>query len=132
MIVFVDTNVLFSSFYNSNSIPGKAIIKVSEYPYSLFTSDYCLSELYSVVNKKKPNLLGVFASNLFFLLPQLNIVHVNSNKTEILIRDKNDVPVIEAALLIDADILITGDKDLLEFKIDKPKIITTRDFIDNY
>ena len=40
------------------------------------------------------------------------------------IRDIKDLPVLVSAILSDADILVTGDKDFEDVKIDKPLIFT--------
>ena len=40
------------------------------------------------------------------------------------IRDINDLPILVSAILSDADILLTGDKDFEYVKIDKPLIFT--------
>ena len=40
------------------------------------------------------------------------------------IRDIKDLPVLVSAILSDSDILITGDKDFEDVKIDKPLIFT--------
>ena len=40
------------------------------------------------------------------------------------IRDIKDLPVLVSAILSDADILLTGDKDFEDIKIDKPLIFT--------
>lgn len=48
------------------------------------------------------------------------------------LRDPEDRPVLRGALFYYSDYLLTGDKDLLELKIDKPLPITPRQFLDNY
>ena len=40
------------------------------------------------------------------------------------IRDIKDLPVLVSAILSDSDILITGDKDFEDIKIEKPLIFT--------
>lgn len=40
------------------------------------------------------------------------------------IRDINDYPVLYTAIIEDIDILLTGDKDFLDIKIEKPDILT--------
>ena len=40
------------------------------------------------------------------------------------IRDIKDLPVLVSAILSDSDILLTGDKDFEDIKIDKPLIFT--------
>ena len=46
------------------------------------------------------------------------------------IRDIKDLPVLASAILSDSDILITGDKDFEDVKIDKPLIFTPTKYFD--
>jgi predicted nucleic acid-binding protein len=48
---------------------------------------------------------------------------------ENLIRDVSDRPILRAAIHAKVDILITGDKDLLESGISNPKIMTAAEFL---
>jgi len=45
------------------------------------------------------------------------------------IRDIDDRPILRAAVEGNADILITGDKDLLEADISNPRIVTSAEFL---
>ena len=134
MIVFIDTNILISSLLHRYSIPHRAILKSTNYPYFGVVSDYCLKELDAVIDNKFPNRIIELRKTLSEFLPTLNVVTTSSEAydVELLLRDPNDKLVLRAALQINADIMITGDKDLLELNINKPKIITPREFIDNY
>jgi len=44
------------------------------------------------------------------------------------IRDRKDLPILVSAILSDIDIFITGDEDFHTVDIDKPQIITLKDF----
>jgi predicted nucleic acid-binding protein len=48
------------------------------------------------------------------------------------IRDIADLPVLVSAILEDADIFITGDKDFDDLGIEKPEILRPREFLDIY
>ena len=133
MIVFVDTNVLFSSILYPLSIPSLVINKILTGPFDLAISDYCLQELIVVFKKKAPNALDkidAFVSTS----SRINVYKVSNVTIDIEknLRDLKDGPVIRGAIENCADIIITGDKDLLELKIDKPVIITPREFLENY
>jgi len=41
-----------------------------------------------------------------------------------------DIPIVRAAQAANADVLITGDKDLLESDIISPNIITATEFME--
>ena len=45
------------------------------------------------------------------------------------VRDQKDSPILATALIEDIDIFITGDKDFLVLEIDRPEIMTMKDFL---
>lgn len=51
--------------------------------------------------------------------------------TEESIRDPNDRPFLRAALFADADVLLTGAKDFMEFGLTKPLIMTPAEFLEH-
>ena len=53
-----------------------------------------------------------------------------TEKGETEIRDPADRPVLRAARHTSADILLTGDKDLLEAAVDSPRVMSPREFLD--
>jgi predicted nucleic acid-binding protein len=55
-----------------------------------------------------------------------------SGKPLVEIRDAKDYPVIHAAITEQIDILLTGDKDFLEAKVDRPLILHPLDFLAKY
>ncbi|MGI6145748.1 MAG: hypothetical protein ACOYED_08300 [Peptococcia bacterium] len=42
------------------------------------------------------------------------------------------IPILVTALLSDVDILITGDKDFFDVDIDRPEILTPREYLEKY
>ena len=134
MIVFINTNVLISSLLDIESAPYQAIDKASSFPFFCITSDYCLEELNYVKMRKFSKHIDLMDKHFSIVIRMVNVVHTGNKtfKEELYVRDEKDRLVLRATLQIDADILITGDKDLLDLTITKPKIITPREFIDNY
>ena len=53
-------------------------------------------------------------------------------KKKFKIRDEKDYIILHTAIIEDVDILITGDKDFKDVKIDKPEILTTNEFLEKY
>ena len=43
-----------------------------------------------------------------------------------------DLPILAAALKIDSDIILTGDKDLLALGLKRPQIMNPADFLRNF
>ena len=54
----------------------------------------------------------------------------NFEDAEGIIRDPKDQPILNAALLANIDLLITGDKDFLVLKLNRPKCITAAQFLE--
>ena len=48
---------------------------------------------------------------------------------EKVIRDAKDQPILNAAIIADVDIILTGDKDFLCLDLEKPKCMTVNDFL---
>jgi predicted nucleic acid-binding protein len=44
------------------------------------------------------------------------------------VRDPKDIPVLAFAIEGQADIFLTGDKDFEDIKLDKPRIMTPKEF----
>jgi len=48
------------------------------------------------------------------------------------VRDEMDLPILAAALKIDSDIILTGDKDLLALGLKRPQLMNPADFLRNF
>lgn len=48
------------------------------------------------------------------------------------IRDPKDQPILNAAILANVDLLITGDKDFLVLDLEQPRCITAAQFLEDY
>ena len=134
MRVFIDTNVIFSAILFPGSIPDKALQKSISSPYVPITSDYCLEELKRKFSKKFPHKINALNNFLSVFILCIHVIKVSENITEQeeRIRDSKDRPVLRGASESNADIIITGDKDLLESGITKPKSVTPSDFYFEY
>ena len=49
---------------------------------------------------------------------------------EKLIRDAKDQPILNAAIVYDVDIILTGDKDFLSLDMDHPKCMTASEYLE--
>jgi len=131
MKVLVDSNIIFSMLYAPGSHPHQAFSKASKSPYRALICEYSLEELRRVINRKFPNRISHLERFLAKALPLVEIVPVplSVHPDEDLIRDINDRPILRAAIYAQADILLTGDKDFIESKVKKPKIMTAAQFL---
>lgn len=123
MRVMIDTNILISAILFPSEKFNTLIEKLTE-NHKLFLCSYVLDEMREVITRKFKSKFMRF--ELF--LQKLNFELVNTPEVDLLeykihIRDKKDYPVLMSAILSEMDILITGDKDFQNIKIDKPEFL---------
>lgn len=131
MRVLFDTNVLISAGLNPRGVPAQAIFKsidVDTFVVSRINIEEFKEKIGSKFKSKQKQMI------LFLqMLEQLaDVVEVSDRvKTiERKIRDIKDRPILRAALEGNVDVIVTGDKDFLEAKIDWPMIMTPAEFLD--
>ena len=126
MRILIDTNVLFSALLFPDSNPAKALIHVAE-NHEIVLCDQNLSELRDILKRKAPKYLPdyeVFIAELpFELIPAVD-------RAEKLIRDAKDQPILNAAIIADVDIIITGDKDFLSMDLKHPRCMTASEYLE--
>ena len=49
----------------------------------------------------------------------------------VVMRDAADQPILDAAIAGAVDVIVTGDKDFLALAIDRPLILTAREYVDS-
>lgn len=127
MRVFADTNFLIIAFATRGLSADVFQLILSE--HELVLGEFILNEFKRVM-LTKIKLPEKYIDEVEQLLRQFDVQEIPENKSEIIIRDEDDRWVLQSAINAQADILITGDKDLLEItdQIEKPKILTPRQF----
>jgi len=111
--VFLDTNVLISGFMG-RGLSHDVLRLVTEH-HEPITAEAVLEEVRRVLMKK----FGVSQRDVQDLLNTFKRWHVEPQPETlplIRIRDKNDLPILASALASGAEVLVSGDKDLLELK----------------
>jgi putative PIN family toxin of toxin-antitoxin system len=97
--------------------------------HELIISDYVLHELATVL-EQKINLPSNQIDDIIKYLKTFSVIKNHTPTVDIQLRDKDDIPILSAALNSGAKYLITGDKDLLEVnKIYNIKIIDPKQFL---
>ena len=126
MKIMTDTNILFSALLFPESRPAKALFHVVRY-HNLILCDYIISELQNVVSRKRPDLaadIDVFMAKLpYELIP----APLQPGK---LISDPKDYPILNAAIIADVDIIISGDRHFLDLPMEHPKPMSVAEFLD--
>ena len=124
MRVFVDTNIIISAILFPNAKVAKVFSHLIE-KHTVIIASYIKEECKEVFEKKFPlkkEQLNIFFNGIRF--EEFKTPEKIDEKKYPKIRDIKDLPVLVSAILSDSDILITGDKDFEDIKIDKPLIFT--------
>lgn len=127
MKVFADTNFLVSAFATRGLSADVFQVILAE--HEIMTGEFVLTELHRVLTKKI-NVPKKIAREAEQLLRQHYVEPVPDQPSELKVRDEDDRWVLESALQAKAEVLITGDKDLLDVsdKVPELKIVTPREF----
>ena len=124
--VLVDTNVIVSALIFPGSAPARALSMVIERE-QLVLSDWILDELRDVVERKWPERLSVLET--FIAVSEFELVPAGASVIDM--RDAADQPILDAAITGAIDVIVTGDKDFLALTIDRPLILTPREYLDS-
>ena len=89
--------------------------------------DRNIVEIRDILRRKAPKYLPdaevLLAELSYELIPAVD-------HAEKLIRDAKDQPILNAAIVGDIDIILTGDKDFLSLDLEHPKCMTAADFLE--
>lgn len=137
MNVLFDVNVYVSAFISASPAtpPVRLLQAVREGVFAICVSRELLDELEAVLARPKiqklltisPAELSAFMAELEILLGRLSPLPVIPSVS----RDKKDDYILATALQTKADVIVTGDQDLLVLKLyQNIPIITPRQFLD--
>lgn len=125
MRILVDTNILFSALLFPRSKPAQALLYIAD-NHEMVLCDRNITELRDILERKAPNFLPdaevLLAELSYELIPA--ITHAKK-----LIRDAKDQPILNAAIVSDVDIILTGDKDFLSLEMEHPVCMTVAQFL---
>ena len=123
---FLDTNVLVSAFASRGLCADVLRHVLSE--HSLLVGEIVLNELTDVLRKR----LGVpekTVAEIESFLQEQEVVPVPREMPAIAVRDSDDLKVLASAVAARADVLVTGDHDLLDVASQAPlRILDPRGF----
>jgi putative PIN family toxin of toxin-antitoxin system len=127
----VDTNVLISALLFKNSVPFRAI-ELAEKQGIILYSEAILNELEQVLNRKKFNNYLSLEDRQVFLLKFISTSELVSITEKIAVcRDEKDNKFLELAVSGNANVIVTGDLDLLVLNpFQAIEIVTPDIFID--
>jgi len=124
--VFLDTNVLVSAFATRGLSADVFRLVLSE--HTLITGDVVLRELARVL-RNRIRLPRARVDDIVAFLREHEVVPKPEAPSEVAIRDEDDRWVLASAVAGAADVLVTGDRDLLDVAMKAPlKILDPRGF----
>ena len=119
MKVMIDSNVLVSAVYNPMSKPAQVLKHVCSH-HSLVLCDYIIAECYDVINRKFPQHVAVLDK----LLASLGYELVAAPRFGLTMSDPKDAPILNAAIIADVDVIISGDRHFLALDLDRPCVLS--------
>jgi putative PIN family toxin of toxin-antitoxin system len=127
--VVFDTNIFISAFVIPGSLAEKAILKIIEEEESLLLSKEIIAEGLSVLSSKfGRDREGL--SHVAVTLSELAELVKSARRVKIL-KDEPDNRILECAIYGGADLLVTGDKKILQLREYKGvKIITLKEYLE--
>ncbi|MDD6735077.1 MAG: putative toxin-antitoxin system toxin component, PIN family [Clostridiales bacterium] len=130
MRIMLDTNILISMYVFKGM---KDVIEKITQDHTMLLCSYVIDELHEVIEKKFPE-KGKSVEEFLTSLPYEFIYTPKTIESHSLfqIRDKDDEKVLYSAIISEADILLTGDKDFSDVEIEKPEILTPKEFLEKY
>jgi putative PIN family toxin of toxin-antitoxin system len=124
--VYLDTNVLVSAFATRGLCSDVLHVVLAE--HQLLVGDAVLTEVRRVLRQKIRLTSGAVAE-VELLLRQQGLVIGATMPLKLKLRDKDDLAILAEALTGSADVLVSGDRDLLDLgKMAPLPIVTPRGF----
>ena len=125
----IDTNIFISAILFPDSTPSKVVEKVLD-EYHLVLCSQIIEELHEVFDRKFNHKISSLEDFLSKLSYELVYTPQRIDKKEYPdIKDQKDLPILVSSILGDVDYLITGDKGFFDIEIERPEIITAREFL---
>ena len=131
MQVLVDANIIISAGLFPESVVGLALTHIAK-NHDLVLCHYTLDELKTVFKNKFPEKIEYLNRFLKELKYELIDLKIKDYKKYPKMRDITDMPLLACAVESQVDLLITGDKDFDGIVIEKPQIISPRQYINEY
>ena len=126
MRVFLDTNVLVSAFATRGVCADVLRVVLAE--HTLVTGEVVLRELARAL-RTRVRLPGRAVDEILAFLREYEVVRKPAAASPLPIRDQSDRWVLASAVAAKADVLVTGDRDLLDVAARAPiPIVDPRGF----
>ena len=129
MKVVFDTNIFISAFVIPNSKAEQAIIKIIEGSDTLLLSKEIMGEILSVLSIKFHRDREAISHVAFYLSDLARMI--KPTRKIRLFKDDPDNRILECAVSGRADVIVTGDKEILKLgEYERIKIISLKDYLE--
>jgi putative PIN family toxin of toxin-antitoxin system len=130
MRVVFDTNIFISAFVIPGSQGEKAVLRILEAQDTLLLSKEILDELLSALSMKFSRDKEEISRVAIFLSEIAEWVEPTAQISAL--EDEPDNRILECAVSGEADIIVTGDKEMLRLKqYQKTKVISLRVYLES-
>jgi len=130
MRVVFDTNIFISALAVSGSQGEKAILKIIDGDDTLLLSKAIIDEVLSVLSAKFSRDREAL-SHVAIVLSELGEL-ISPTRRIIILRDEPDNRILECAVSGNADLIVTGDKDMLKLEsFEKVNIVSLKKYLDS-
>jgi putative PIN family toxin of toxin-antitoxin system len=130
MRVVFDTNIFVSAFVVPGSLAEKAVLKIIEGEDILLLSKEILDELLSILSAKFSRDREEI-SRVAVIISEM-VEWVKPNIRISVLKDEPDNRILECAAAGEADIIVTGDKEMLRLKVyEKTKVISLKAYLES-
>jgi putative PIN family toxin of toxin-antitoxin system len=126
--ILADTNILISALFYPDSKPAKALFHAA-YKHDLVLSDHNVTEFHRIARDKFSRTQADIDLFLTELTYELILAPESPQK---LIADPKDEPILNAAIIADIDIIISGDKHFLSLNLDRPKTMKAAAYLEYF
>jgi putative PIN family toxin of toxin-antitoxin system len=132
MRVVIDTNVVLSGLIKPDSVPGHILRAWRDGSFRFVLSEFLLEEIAVTLARPKIQALVPWpAAQINRFVPELRAFCDVVEPADLDLkypRDPDDIPVLAALIASGADMLVTGDRDLLALREQYP-IETPAEFV---
>ena len=125
MRILADTNILISALFYPGSKPSKALYHAAD-NHDLVLSDHNIAEFHRIAKAKFSETQADIDLFLTELPYELILAPEAPQK---LIADPKDAPILNAAIIADVDIIISGDNHFLSLTLERPKTMRAAEYL---
>ena len=131
MRIMIDTNIFVSAILYPLSDVAKIVAHIKRY-HTIVICEKIIIELERVFKRKFPDKLEDMHEDLESLIDEVFEVGAVDLSKYPDIRDTKDLLILINAIESRVEIFITGDNDFYDVKVTKPRIMTSRQYINEF